>query len=206
MRKPVGTIVAAVAVLLVVLAGVLVVVKAPARPLALGDDAPSFRARTLADGAPAAKTLADYKGEVVLLNLWATWCGPCRVEMPSIERLHRRFAPQGLKVVAISVDAEGKEQAIRDFVRGMGLSFEILHDPTGKTEELYQVNGIPETYLIGRDGTLRKRVTGADEWDSPANLQLVASLLAEGTGRAPVVPPMPGDTAAALVVPAGGGR
>ena len=67
--------------------------------------------------APKAKTLADYKGDVVLLNIWATWCAPCRAEMPSIERLHREFGPRGLKIVAVSVDDPGQQKTVRDFAR-----------------------------------------------------------------------------------------
>lgn len=141
-----------------------------------GSPAPEFRAVTL-DTPPRPRTLADYRGQVVLLNLWATWCGPCEWEMPGIEALHREFAPAGLKVVGVAVDDPGFEDRVRAFVARKGLTFEILSEGSGKIERDYQARGIPATYLIGRDGIVRKRIAGATEWDSPANRALVAQLL-----------------------------
>ena len=149
-------------------------------PVALGKAAPSFTANTL-DAPPVRKTLEDYRGQVVLLNVWATWCGPCRVEMPSMQRLHDEFGPKGLKIVAVTIDDAGSEEGIRDFAREYALSFEILNDPTGGIQRAYQTTGVPETFVIGRDGTIRKKVLGAANWNSDANRALVRSLL-EGAG------------------------
>lgn len=149
-------------------------------PVALGKPAPSFTAHTL-DATPVRKTLEDYRGQVVLLNVWATWCGPCRVEMPSMQRLHDEFGPKGLKIVAVTIDDAGSEEGIRDFAREYALSFEILHDPTGGIQRAYQTAGVPETFVIGRDGTIRKKVLGAANWSSDANRALIRSLL-EGAG------------------------
>jgi cytochrome c biogenesis protein CcmG/thiol:disulfide interchange protein DsbE len=144
----------------------------------VGSRAPSFTALTL-DSAPHTKSLSDYSGDVVLLNLWATWCAPCRVEMPSIQNLHDAYAAQGLRVVAVSVDAGGTEEQIRAFADSLGLTFEILHDSTGGIQRAYLTTGVPETVVIGRDGIIRKRVRGAIHWDSPANRALVEQLLAK---------------------------
>ena len=133
---------------------------APVAVLTAGSPAPDFRAATL-DPSPEVRTLATYRGHVVLLNLWATWCGPCEWEMPAIERLHRDFAPSGLKVVAVAVDDPGFEERVRQFVARHGLTFEILSEGTGNIERLYQARGLPATYLIGRDGIIRKRIAGA---------------------------------------------
>lgn len=141
-----------------------------------GAPAPDFRAVTL-DAHPVAKTIADYRGEVVLLNLWATWCGPCEWEMPSLQALHDDFAPAGLRIVAVAVDDPGFEQRVREFVARKGLTFEVLSEGSGKIENDYEARGIPATYLIGRDGLIRKRVAGATDWNSPANRALVAQLL-----------------------------
>src|SRR5215216_5212923 len=165
-------------------------------PVTVGSKAPDFHANTI-EGAPVAKTLADYKGEIVLLNVWATWCLPCRTEMPSIQALHDRYAARGLKVVAVSVDNPGMEDAIRRFRDQYGLTFEILHDPPGKIRRDYQTTGVPETFVIGRDGVIRKKVIAADNWDSPANRALFAELLgipesARGVGSdAPGGAPVP---------------
>ena len=145
-------------------------------PVTAGSAAPDFTARTL-DANPRTKTLADYKGEVVLLNIWATWCGPCRVEMPSIEALHRSLGPKGLRIVAVSVDDPGTEGAIREFAKEYGLTFEILHDASGKIRQAYQTTGVPETFVIGRDGLIRRKVIAADNWNSADNRKLLAGLL-----------------------------
>jgi thiol-disulfide isomerase/thioredoxin len=145
-------------------------------PVSVGSTAPPLEASTLV-GAKRTKTLDDYKGKVVLLNVWATWCEPCKVEMPSIEKLHREFGPQGLAVVAVSVDNAGTETHVRDFAKELGITFEILHDPTGVTLRNYQVTGYPETFVIARDGTIRKKIIGAADWSSEANRALIRELL-----------------------------
>ena len=169
-------------------------------PVTVGSKAPDFRAVTM-DGAPVTKTIADYKGDVVLLNVWATWCVPCRTEMPSIQSLHDRFGARGLKIVAVSVDNNGFADEIRKFRDEYGLTFEILHDATGNIKRDYHTTGVPETFVIGRDGVIRKKVIAAADWDSPANRALFAQLLgipgsAEGAGAdsalvAPQVPVRP---------------
>lgn len=145
-------------------------------PVTVGSRAPDFSATTI-DGVPVTKTANDYRGDVVLLNIWATWCVPCRTEMPSIQALHDRFAARGLKVVAVSIDNAGSADAIRRFRDEYGLTFEILHDPSGEIQRHYQTTGVPETFVIGRDGVIRKKVIAAANWDSPANQALFAQLL-----------------------------
>jgi cytochrome c biogenesis protein CcmG, thiol:disulfide interchange protein DsbE len=149
----------------------------------VGAQAPDFKAETM-DGSGRTKGIADYKGHVVLINLWATWCGPCIVEMPSIQRLYDQYRDAGLKVVAIAVDDPGFDDRIREFVAERNFTFEILHEGSGKIENDYQTSGIPATYLIGKDGRIRKMQIGASEWDSPANAAVVAQLL----GVRPVTP------------------
>ncbi len=153
-------------------------------PVGLGVKAPGFVAMTV-DSVPVRKSLDDYRGQVVLINIWATWCGPCRVEMPSIEQLHTAYSPKGLKVVAISVDDPGTDTQIRDFAKQYGLTFEVLHDPggaDGKVSRDYQTTGYPETVIIGRDGVIRRKFLGATNWNSPANRGLIDRLLAETAG------------------------
>jgi cytochrome c biogenesis protein CcmG/thiol:disulfide interchange protein DsbE len=150
-------------------------------PVGLGAKAPGFSVMTL-DPKPVTKTLDDYRGQVVLINIWATWCPPCRVEMPSIEKLHEAYAGKGLKVVAISVDDAGTDSLVREFVKEYKLSFEVLHDvggQEGKVSRDYQTTGYPETVVIGRDGVIRKKFLGATDWNSPQNRALIERLLAE---------------------------
>lgn len=156
----------------------------------VGTPAPDFRAATI-DGSAREKGIADYHGEVVLINLWATWCGPCVVEMPSIQRLYDRFRDDGLRVVAIAVDDPPFVERVRAFVSERNFTFEVLHEGSGRVEAAYQSAGIPATFLVGRDGRIRKLHLGAADWDSQANRAVVAQLLGvrdrspDPTGAAP---------------------
>jgi cytochrome c biogenesis protein CcmG, thiol:disulfide interchange protein DsbE len=153
-------------------------------PVEVGTTAPDFRVTDL-DGNPVA--LADLRGEVILLNIWATWCPPCREEMPSMQRLHEELGPEGLRVVAVSIDArEGAADPagrpggdIRGFAEGMELSFDIWHDPPGAIQRTYRTTGVPESFVIDRRGTIVKKVIGPTEWDSAANVELIRRLLEE---------------------------
>lgn len=153
-------------------------------PVEVGTAAPSFAARDL-QGDPVA--LAELRGEVVLLNIWATWCPPCREEMPSMQRLYDRLEGEGLRVVAVSIDApSGQVDAggrpggdIGAFADAMGLSFPIWHDPSGDVQRIYRTTGVPESFVIDRNGTIIKKVIGATEWDSEANVDLIRRLLEE---------------------------
>jgi peroxiredoxin len=150
-------------------------------PVTVGSTAPNFRAKVL--GAETYKTLADYKGQVVILNIWATWCPPCQAEMPSLERLYKEYGPKGLKLVAVSIDDYVTEDSIRAFAKNFGITFEILHDPTHAIERTFQTTGYPETFVIGREGTIRKKWISADNWSSEGNRALVAQLLGLETPR-----------------------
>jgi cytochrome c biogenesis protein CcmG, thiol:disulfide interchange protein DsbE len=149
-------------------------------PVQLGSKAPDFTAYTL-DSAPRPKRLADYRGKVLMINVWATWCLPCRVEMPSIEALNKDYAPKGLKIVAVSIDDPGTDSTIRAFVKQYGLTFEILHDPQARITEAYDISGYPETFIVGKDGVIRKKLMSATDWNTPEARSLVDRLLAERT-------------------------
>ena len=148
--------------------------------VSVGSPAPPFRALTL-DSVPQVRTLADYAGHVVLLNVWATWCAPCRIEMPSMEALHRDFAAKGLRVVAVSVDQIAGAPQIRDFAQELGLTFDILHDSAQTIVRAYHVNGYPYSFVIGRDGTIRRKWIGPEDWNSPSNRALMTALLESAT-------------------------
>ena len=144
-------------------------------PVNVGSTAPDFRAKVL--GRNRYKTLADYKGQVVILNIWATWCEPCQVEIPKLEKLYQEYGDKGLKLVAVSIDDYVSEDSIRSFARTYGMTFEILHDSTHAIERQYQATGYPETFVIGKEGTIRKKWIGPDDWTSQGNRALVAQLL-----------------------------
>jgi len=162
-------------------------------PVTIGSTAPDFRAKVL--GENRYKSLADYKGQVVLLNVWATWCPPCQAEMPSLQRLYQAYGDKGLKLVAVSIDDYVSEDSIRAFAKNFGITFEILHDSTHAIERLYQTTGYPESFVIGREGTIRKKWIGPDDWSSQGNRALVAQLLGVQPPRAT------GDTAVARELP-----
>jgi peroxiredoxin len=99
--------------------------------------------------------------------------------MPSIELLNKAYAAKGLTILAVSVDDPGTDSTIRAFVKQYGLSFEVLHDPRGNISELYDISGYPETFIVGKDGVIRKKLMSATDWNSPEARALMDRLLAE---------------------------
>lgn len=126
-------------------------------------------------------SLAGLRGQVVLLNFWATWCLECRPEMPALETLHQRFGPRGFSVVAVNV-REGPT-AVRNYVRELGLTFPLLLDSDGAVIRRYGVVGLPTSFLVGRDGGAVALAVGAREWASAAAIEVVESLLAAPFGE-----------------------
>ena len=106
---------------------------------------------TLTDLSGKSWTLRDLRGKVVMLNFWATWCPPCRKEMPDLEALHVRFAPQGLVVLGISDEDAGK---VKPFIEQQKISYPVLLDPGRKVTELFQIDGIPKTFIYDREGKI----------------------------------------------------
>lgn len=147
-------------------------------PIEVGSQAPAFQASTV-DGSKAVRTLADYTGKVVVLNIWATWCAPCIYEMPSFARLRTAVPDSNLAIVAVSVDELVGADSVNAFAKNLGVNFVVLHDSTTQIARTYQVTGYPETFVIARDGTIRKKWIGPLEWDSPANVALINGLLAQ---------------------------
>ena len=117
------------------------------------------------------------KGEVVLLNFWATWCPPCRKEIPSMVELHKKLSAQGLKIVAISVDKNRED--LESFVKEQQMPFQVLHDADSIAARQYGVFRFPETFLIDRQGIVRHRLVGAVEWMSEPMIQVLTEMLAE---------------------------
>jgi peroxiredoxin len=154
------------------------------QPILTGASAPDFAASTL-DGRSV--RLSDYDGRVVLVSIWATWCGPCRDEMPSMETLYKELKDTDFEILAVSIDARAGEEDssgrpggdLRAFADELGLTFPILHDPAGKIQQIYQTTGVPETFLVGRDGLIYKKVAGGTDWAAPVNQELVRRLLGE---------------------------
>lgn len=145
-------------------------------PVSIGSKAPQFRAVSLATGDSVG--LDHYAGDVVMINIWATWCQPCEAEMPSIQRLYDEMAPEGLKLVSVSVEFSSPD-AVRKWLADRHLTFPVLLDKGGHIEDVYQTTGVPETFVLDRQGVIVKKVIGATAWDAPAQKALIRRLLAE---------------------------
>ena len=122
-------------------------------------------------------SLKSFKGKVIFLNFWATWCVPCRQEMPTMEKLHREYRKEGLEVLAVNF-RETKEEAVK-FVNELGLSFTVLLDEDGKVSEEYGVWSLPLSYFINRKGEFVGKVIGYRKWDSSEGKAFFQDLLAE---------------------------
>ena len=144
--------------------------------VAVGEAVPAYAAPTL-DGDTI--SLAQLRGSVVMLNVWATWCPPCREEMPSFQRLHEELGAQGLRLLAVSVDNRSAAGAVRTFLDDHRITFTVLHDPDEVVSRTFRTIGVPETFLISRNGMLLKRWLGEVDADAPDVRRLVMDALGE---------------------------
>ena len=119
--------------------------------------APEFKLET-SEGQSVA--LTDYRGEGVLVNLWATWCPPCRAEMPTIEKLYQEYQNQGLIVLGVNSTVQDDPTAITPFVKQYSITFPILLDVNGEVSDLYELRSLPTSFFIGRDGVIKEVVVG----------------------------------------------
>lgn len=139
----------------------------------VGDKAPNFALRDLAG---KVMSLSQFRGKVVLLNFWATWCGPCRVEMPAMEQLYQTFPRGEFEILAVSTDAQGAT-VTRPFQQQMGLTFPILHDSEYRTGLAYGARTLPITFMLDRQGIVRQKIFGARDWASPEARELIHALM-----------------------------
>lgn len=143
----------------------------------VGAQAPDFRAIDLATG-DSVSFREHYEGAVTLVNIWATWCLPCREEMPSMDSVYQSLAPRGFKIAAVSID-EGSPEDVRAFGQELRLSFDLLQDRSTRITQIYQTTGVPESFLINKDGRIVKRLMGDHKWNAPVNRELIERLLDE---------------------------
>ena len=129
----------------------------------------------LVSGAGETLRLSDLRGKVVFLNFWATWCPPCRDEMPSMESLYRRFSDRGLEILAVNL--RESEQEVAGFMRRYDLSFPAVLDLDGRIGTTYGVQAIPTTFLVDREGNIILRKIGSLDWDSPDIRRAMEQLL-----------------------------
>lgn len=146
----------------------------PRRAPVVGDVVPGYGASTLAGDTAS---LDQLRGEVVLLNVWATWCPPCRKEIPVLQALHEDHADEGLRVVGVSVDAAGEGEAVQRFVDSYGVTFDIWLDPGERVSSTFRTSGVPTTLLIDRNGRLVWRHLGPLTADDPEMARVLAETL-----------------------------
>ena len=129
-------------------------------PIQVGLPAPNF---TFPDLNGQQVSLSDHRGRVVLVNIWATWCPPCRQEMPSMQKLYERFKGENFEILAVSLDSTGRE-AVGPFMRKMNLTFPALLDPKENIRPLYGITGVPESFIIDKEGILVEKIIGPMDW------------------------------------------
>jgi peroxiredoxin len=169
---------------LVVIVGVLAIIalafgvvwlqSAKYEPLTVGMAAPDF---TLPDMAGKNQQLSDYRGKVIFLNFWATWCKPCKEEMPSMQVLWDNLKKEDFVMLAISMDRVTTTKEISPFVESLKLTFPILTDSWGQTDKRYKLMGVPETYIIDQNGVLREKVIGPRDWTRTESIETIVQLL-----------------------------
>lgn len=145
-------------------------------PIRIGSEAPDFTAVDIARGEEVSFR-DEYAGGVTLVNVWATWCEPCKEEIPALDSLYRQLASRGFRIAAVSVDSDDSAH-VRDFIEDYDVAFDVLHDRAGRIQQLYQTTGVPESFLVDRTGRILRIVYGAHPWTSAANRRIVEELLA----------------------------
>ena len=121
-------------------------------------------------------SLSDYKGKVVLVNIWATWCPPCVNEMPSMEKLYRKFKRENFEILAVSIDETGPK-AVAPFMEKTRLTFPALIDSKGAIKSVYRISAIPESFIIDKQGFLIKKIVGPLDWASPQAFGFFSNLI-----------------------------
>ena len=151
----------------ILLAGAMTIVacaksEAPAtsQRIEVGQPAPAYSTQSMTGDSVS---LASERRNVVLLNVWATWCGPCRKEIPELRAIHAKYKDRGLKLIGVTVDADGSDEAIRAFLQDFKMDYAIWRDPGESVSTIFRMAGVPATFLIDRQGILRWKATGAVE-------------------------------------------
>ena len=168
-----ATVCGLIAVFVAVVATAAIAGRAELKPVKGAVVAGNFIAQDM-NGKPA--RFSDQRGRIVLLNFWATWCPPCRKEMPAMEQLYQAYKDRGLVVLAVSQD-QAPLATVRSFAEALQLSFPVWHDRDGLAGKQYSVPGVPTSYLIGRDGRIAYKVLGEYDWFSPETRAAVERLL-----------------------------
>lgn len=156
------------------LTGMALTLSAPAAAVTVQDSAPDFTLKSL-EGANL--RLEEYRGQVVLINFWASWCGPCRQEMPLLDRLHQRYEDTGFAVLGINV--EGEAAPAQELIDRIPVTFPVLIDEGQLVSELYRLEAMPSTVVVDRDGVVRYIHRGYKPGDEAKYVEVVKSLIRE---------------------------
>jgi len=140
------------------------------RPGRIGSAAPDFSVQD----SDRKVTLSQFRGQVVLVNFWATWCAPCQAELPSLISLQDRIKPKAMTVLGISIDVD--DDAYHRFIKQRSVNFPTVRDPEQKVASVYGTTGWPETYIVDRNGVLRRKIVGPIDWNSSDINQFLNSL------------------------------
>lgn len=173
-KKQVVFLAVLVSIVALVVVGMLVKDRPAGRKLiAIGDKAPDFRLPA-SDGRQV--SLSDFRGRMVMVHFWATWCPPCVEEMPALDKLNKAMAGTDFAMLAVSVD-EGGVEAVAPFMLSNRLSLPVLFNPGGSVAALYGTFKFPETYIVDREGVVRYKVIGSRDWADLANIRSMRELV-----------------------------
>lgn len=144
---------------------------------AIGRRAPDYRVVNIASG-DSVGVRSGYEGQVTLINIWATWCAPCRAEMPSMEQVYQDYKDRGFRIAAVSVDA-GSSDKVAAFGQELGLTFDLLQDASGGIQQVFRTIGVPQTFLVDRRGVVQWITLGEEDWRRPENRERIERLLGD---------------------------
>lgn len=147
-------------------------------PVLEGKNAPDF---ALPDLKGKMVKLSDYRGKVVFVNFWATWCKPCEEEMPSMQRMYEALKKQyqNFELLAVSIDSK-EPDAVEAFAKKYEVTFPVLHDKKGKIKEMYKTTGVPETFIVDQNGVIAEKVWGPRNWSKKDSVKTIIELLTNG--------------------------
>lgn len=173
---PTSAIVGIAVVVIIAVVAIVLSQRQKYEPVVAGVDALEF---TLPDLDGYSHSLSEYRGKVVFLNFWATWCEPCKDEMPSMQALYEKLQGQPFEIVAVSVDSDSAAK-VKDFITSYGITFPVLHDRKGKIKEAYKTTGVPETFIVDQNGVVAEKIWGPKDWSNPSAVITILDLLENG--------------------------